>query len=78
MPNKVPLFVELSSFCKLHEDDFVELGVNVLIYADQMISSAFPAMLNTARSILTHKRAYEARESMLSIKEIINLIPGSK
>ena len=78
MSNKVPLFVELSSYCKIHEDEFIKLGVNVLIYADQLISSAFPAMVKTARSILENKRAYEARESMLSIKDIINLIPGSR
>ena len=73
LEDKVPLFVELSSCSKFSEDDFSLMGVNVIIYADQLISSAYPAMLKTAKSILENKRAYEARESMMSIKEIINL-----
>ncbi len=78
LSDKVPLFVELSSCSRFHEDELIDLGVNVVIYADQLISSAFPAMVKAAESILENKRAYEAREMMMSIGEIINLIPGSR
>ena len=53
-------------------------GANVVIYANQLLRSAFPAMQGTAQSILKHSRSLECDESMLSIKEILNLIPGTK
>lgn len=76
--NKVPLVVVPSSFDTVYEEELSEAGINVVIYANQLLRSAYPAMLDTAKRILTHKRAYEARDNMMSIKEILNLIPGTK
>ena len=48
-----------------------------MIYANQMLRAAYPAMVKVAESILTHHRAQEAsQEYCMSIKDIINLIPG--
>jgi phosphoenolpyruvate phosphomutase len=76
--NKVPLIVVPSSYDEITESELAKNGVNIVIYANQLLRSAYPAMKKTAESILTHGRAYEARENMLSIKEILNLIPGTK
>jgi phosphoenolpyruvate phosphomutase len=50
----------------------------VVIYANQLLRSAYPAMMETAESILTHHRSAECDARMLSIKEILELIPGTK
>lgn len=71
---KVPLIAVPSSYDKTYEDDLNKAGVNVVIYANQLLRSSYPAMVKTAESILTNKRAFESRPNMLSIKEIINLI----
>lgn len=75
---KVPLIVVPSSYNTIYEDDLAKAGVNVVIYANQLLRSAYPAMLDTAKSILTHKRSYEIDNKCMSIKEILELIPGTK
>ncbi|MDA3956733.1 phosphoenolpyruvate mutase [Oceanispirochaeta sp.] len=73
----IPLVVVPSSLNSMTEDELADAGVNIVIYANQMLRSAFPAMKKTAESILTHHRAKEAGEYCLSIKEVISLIPES-
>ena len=74
----VPLVAVPSSYDTIYEDELAEAGVNVVIYANQLLRSAYPAMVDTAKKILLNKRAYEARENLMSIKEILTLIPGGK
>ena len=76
--NRKTLVVVPSSYNSITEDELEEAGANVVIYANQLLRSAFPAMQSTAQSILKHSRSLECDESMLSIKEILNLIPGTK
>lgn len=76
-PN-VPLVVVPSSFASVYESELKEHGVNIVIYANHLIRSAFPAMQQTARSILEHERCLEVSEHCLPIKDIIRLIPGSE
>ena len=73
-----PLMVVPSSFDKITEKEFEQAGVNIVIYANHMLRAAYPAMYKTAKSILENKRAYEAREYCMSIKEILEIIPGTK
>lgn len=75
---KVPLVVVPSSFDTIYENELAEYGVNIIIYANQLLRSAYPAMVETARSILINQRAYESRTQMMSIKDILTLIPGGK
>ena len=75
---RVPLVVVPSSYDTIYEDQLAEAGVNVVIYANQLIRSAYPSMLDTAKSILTHGRSFEARKNLMSIKEILTLIPGGQ
>lgn len=74
--SKVPVVVVPSSYDTIYEDDLAKAGANIVIYANQLLRSAYPAMVNTAKSILTNQRAFEAQPNLLSIKEILTLIPG--
>lgn len=75
---KVPLIAVPSSYNTIYEDELAEAGVNVVIYANQLLRSAYPAMLETAKSILTNQRSFESDGNLMSIKEILELIPGTK
>ncbi len=70
-----PLVVVPTSFNEVTEEEFKRRGVNVVIYANHLTRTGFPAMQNAARSILTHHRAKECDAMCMSIKEIITLIP---
>ncbi len=74
--NKVPLIVVPTSYNFMTEEELVELGVSVVIYANHLIRSAYPAMVNTAKSILENGRSKEASINCMPIKEILTLIPG--
>ena len=78
IPNRKILVAVPSSYSQVTEQELLAYGVNIVIYANQLLRSAYPAMLNTAKSILTHQRSAECDEQMLSIKEILELIPGTK
>ena len=70
-----PLVVVPTSFNTVTEDEFKRRGVNVVIYANQLTRTGFPAMQNAARTILEHHRAKECDDMCMSIKDIITLIP---
>ena len=76
--NRVPLVVVPSSYNEVYEDDLVDAGANIIIYANQMLRAAYPAMLNVAESILRHGRSFDCNEKCIPIKEILNLIPGTR
>ncbi|MDA3812777.1 MAG: phosphoenolpyruvate mutase [Candidatus Cloacimonetes bacterium] len=75
---KVPLVVVPSTYNTITEKELHEHGVRIIIYANQLLRSAYPAMVKTAETILKYKRAKECEEYCMPIKEIINLIPGGK
>ena len=70
-----PIVVVPTSFNTVTEEEFKAIGVNVVIYANQLTRTGFPAMQNAARTILEHHRAKECDDMCMSIKEIITLIP---
>ena len=76
--NRVPLVAVPSTYSHITEDELVEKGVNMVIYANHMLRSAYPAMKKTAESILLNKRACEAEQFCMPIKDILNLIPETK
>lgn len=71
---KTSLVVVPSSFNIITESELASHGVNIVIYANQLLRAAFPAMEQVAKSILIHHRAKEVDDSLMSIKEIITLI----
>ncbi|KFL35890.1 phosphoenolpyruvate mutase [Arenimonas donghaensis] len=78
IPNRKTLVAVPSSYNTVTEDELAAEGVNIVIYANQLLRSAYPAMLDTAKSILTHGRSAECDARMLPIKDILDLIPGTK
>ncbi len=71
---KTPIVVVPSSFNTITEDELASHGVNIVIYANQLTRSAFPAMQQTAEDILRYHRAKEVDDRLMSIKQIITLI----
>ena len=70
-----PVVVVPTSFNTVTEEEFKERGVNVVIYANQLTRTGFPAMQHAAEMILKNHRAKECDDLCMSIKDIINLIP---
>jgi phosphoenolpyruvate mutase len=75
---QTPIVVVPTSFNSVTIDEFAKIGVNIVIYANHMLRAAYPGMLKVAKSILKHKRSLEAEPDCMPIKEILNLIPGTK
>lgn len=70
-----PLVVVPTSFNAVTEEEFKERGVNIIIYANQLTRTGFPAMQNAARMILKNHRAKECDDICMPFKDIIRLIP---
>lgn len=70
-----PVVIVPTSFNTVYEDEWKEIGANVVIYANQLTRTGFPAMQNAARTILENHRAKECDDMCMSIKDIITLIP---
>ena len=70
-----PIVLVPTSFNAVTEEEFKERGANIVIYANQLTRTGFPAMQNAARTILEHHRAKECDAMCMSIKDIITLIP---
>lgn len=71
---ETPIVVVPSSFNAITEEELKAHGVNIVIYANQLTRSAFPAMEQTARDILKYHRAKEVDDRLMPIKQIITLI----
>ena len=69
-----PIVVVPTSYNIVTENELAMHGINIVIYANQLTRSAFPAMQNTAISILKNHRAKEVDDQLMPIKEIITLI----
>ena len=69
-----PIVVVPSSFNTITEEELASHGVNIVIYANQLTRSAFPAMQKTAEDILRYHRAKEVEDNLMPIKQIITLI----
>jgi phosphoenolpyruvate phosphomutase len=74
----LPLVVVPTSYNSVTENILENHGVNIVIYANHMLRAAYPAMKNTAQSILENKRSKEAEQFCMPIKEILELVPGTK
>lgn len=79
LKDRKPLVAIPSTYPQVTEKELAQAGVNVVIYANQLLRAAYPAMLNAAKSILENESAKKASEEFcMPISEIINLIPTSK
>jgi phosphoenolpyruvate phosphomutase / 2-hydroxyethylphosphonate cytidylyltransferase len=73
-----PIVIVPSTFNHIREEEFLKVGVNIVIYANHMLRASYPAMLGVATQILKDGMSLKASERCLSIKEILELIPGTK
>ena len=74
-----PIVAVPTTYNQFTETELAQWGINVVIYANHLLRSAYPAMVNCARSILAHGRSLEAsNDYCMPIKEILELIPGTK
>lgn len=76
--SEIPIIIVPTTYNHITEEEFINWGVNIVIYANHMLRSSYPSMLNTAKSILENSRSLEADEFCMPIKEILELIPGTK
>ncbi len=74
----VPIVVVPTSYNQIKEDELQSWGVNIVIYANHMLRAAYPAMYNCAKTILENERSLEADPLCMPIKQILELIPGTK
>ncbi len=75
---KIPIVVVPTTYDHIRESELAEWGANVVIYANHMLRAAYPAMKKAAETILRNGRAEEVRPLCMPIKEILELIPGTK
>ncbi|MFN0730047.1 phosphoenolpyruvate mutase [Polaribacter gochangensis] len=73
-----PIVVVPSTYNHITEKEFIEWGVNIVIYANHMLRASYPAMMGVAKSILTNGRSSDVDDKCMPIKEILELIPGTK
>ncbi|WP_315403762.1 phosphoenolpyruvate mutase [Hoylesella saccharolytica] len=74
----IPIVVVPTTYNQIKEEELHSWGVNVVIYANHMLRAAYPAMLKCATTILENERSLETDPICMPIKEILELIPGTK
>ncbi|MBO7372458.1 MAG: phosphoenolpyruvate mutase [Bacteroidales bacterium] len=73
-----PIVVVPTTYNQITENELASWGANVVIYANHLLRAAYPAMVECAQSILTNGRSLEADDICMPIKDILELIPGTK
>ncbi|MDR2019657.1 MAG: phosphoenolpyruvate mutase [Treponema sp.] len=76
--SRIPLVLVPTTYNQFTETELAGWGANIIIYANHLLRASYPAMLRAAGSILEHGRSKEADEFCMSIREILELIPGTK
>ncbi|MAG50420.1 phosphoenolpyruvate mutase [archaeon] len=76
--DKVPLVAVPSTYSHVTEKELADAGINIVIYANHLLRSAYPGMKKAVETILENGRAYEAENFCMPIKEFLNLIPENK
>ncbi len=75
----IPVILIPTTYNQFTEEELHAWGANIIIHANHMLRSAYPAMKQCAESVLEHHRSLEASEKYcISIKEVLSLIPGTK
>ncbi|MBP5302934.1 MAG: phosphoenolpyruvate mutase [Bacteroidales bacterium] len=73
-----PIVVVPTTYNHITEEELASWGANVVIYANHLLRAAYPAMVECAKSILSNGRSLEADDICMPIKDILELIPGTK
>jgi len=72
---EIPVVVVPTSYNHIPESELSDMGANIVIHANHLLRSAYPAMLDTATKILENGRSKEVDDQIMSIKEVLSLIP---
>jgi phosphoenolpyruvate phosphomutase len=75
---QIPVVLVPTTYNQFTEEELHRWGAKIVIYANHMLRASYPAMVNTAKTILQNKRSLEADKLCMPIKEILELIPGTK
>ncbi len=78
MDQITPVVVVPTSYNHIHTSELAERGVNLIIYANHMLRAAYPGMMQVAKAILRDGRSLEAESNCMPIKDILELIPGTR
>lgn len=78
MYKKVPIVLVPTTYNQFTERELAEWGANIVIYANHLLRAAYPAMCKCAETILQNERSLEATDLCMPIKQILELIPGTK
>jgi phosphoenolpyruvate phosphomutase len=70
-----PIVLVPTSFNSVKEEEWKARGANIIIYANQLMRAAVPAIRSAAVSILENHRAEECDATLMPFKDIIRLIP---
>jgi 2-methylisocitrate lyase-like PEP mutase family enzyme len=76
--HRVPLVAVPTTYCTITEKELEEAGVDIVIYANHLLRSAYFSMKKTAELILSCERAKEVEDMCISIKEVLNLLNGGE
>jgi phosphoenolpyruvate mutase len=71
---RVPVIVVPSTYNQVTEEQLAEYGADIVIYANHLLRSAYPAMVRTAETILQNGRSAECDDQLMNVKEILSLI----
>lgn len=74
--SSVPVILVPTSYNQFTEQELADMGANVVIYANHLLRSAYPAMRSTAEKILQYGRSKEVDDSCMPIGEVISFIPS--
>ncbi len=72
---ETPVALVPTTYNQFYEEELAEWGANIIIHANHLLRSAYPAMLHTARRILDCRRSKEVDHEIMSIKDVLSLIP---
>lgn len=75
LENKKPLMVVPTSYNTIDENELSDWGANIIVYANQLLRAAYPAMKNTAVSLLKNQRSFESESSSISVEDFLKLLP---
>ena len=76
--SNIPIVLVPTTYNQFTEKELAEWGANIIIYANHMLRASYPAMKKCAETILQAERSLEVNDICMPIKEILELIPGTK
>ena len=73
LQRRIPLVVVPTTYSAITEETLKQAGVSIVIYANHLLRSAYPAMKQAAESILAHQRCLESEAICAPVQELLDL-----